>query len=334
MLSTITSIFGLLETLLFGRAIAETKLPPRPVFILGAQRTGTTHLHNLLARDRNFLFTDTLLCGFPSLALLLGGPRGRRLLSGFLGQTRPMDNVALSFDQPMEDELATNVLSAGTSPYMPIALMRNERDFRPFFTMQDVPAPELQRWTDAFLYVLRKATLADARRRGPAAGRRLVLKSPVHTSRIPLLLKLFPDAQFIYIHRDPIDVWKSSLHMADTAFTFSALQSPTQGEVEEFLLNQFATLSDAYLAARSEIGEGNLVEIAYKDLDRDPMGTLAGVYQRLGWSGFDAARPGLEAYLGTLRGYEKNKFSERVEGEAGQLLRERWASYFKAFGYK
>ena len=40
------------------------------------------------------------------------------------------------------------------------------------------------------------------------AGRRLVLKSPVHTARVELLLKLFPDAQFIYIHRDPETVYR------------------------------------------------------------------------------------------------------------------------------
>jgi hypothetical protein len=33
--------------------------------------------------------------------------------------------------------------------------------------------------------------------------RRLLLKSPCHTARVELLLAEFPDAQFIYLHRDP-----------------------------------------------------------------------------------------------------------------------------------
>jgi len=37
-------------------------------------------------------------------------------------------------------------------------------------------------------------------------GARLLLKSPVHTSRVGLLLQLFPQAQFVYLHRDPLTV--------------------------------------------------------------------------------------------------------------------------------
>jgi hypothetical protein len=32
----------------------------------------------------------------------------------------------------------------------------------------------------------------------------LLIKSPVHTARVRLLLKLFPKAKFIYIHRHPL----------------------------------------------------------------------------------------------------------------------------------
>jgi hypothetical protein len=34
----------------------------------------------------------------------------------------------------------------------------------------------------------------------------LLIKSPVHTARIPLLLRLFPKAKFIYMHRNPYEV--------------------------------------------------------------------------------------------------------------------------------
>jgi hypothetical protein len=41
----------------------------------------------------------------------------------------------------------------------------------------------------------------------------LLIKSPVHTGRIKLLLRLFPKARFLYIHRNPIKVdtpgWES-----------------------------------------------------------------------------------------------------------------------------
>ena len=49
------------------------------------------------------------------------------LVTWLATQTRPMDNMQLSLDTPQEDELAVNVLSAGTSPYMPLIFMRQER---------------------------------------------------------------------------------------------------------------------------------------------------------------------------------------------------------------
>ena len=41
-----------------------------------------------------------------------------------MDKTRPMDNMRLHFDLPQEDELATNVLSGGCSPYLQISVMK------------------------------------------------------------------------------------------------------------------------------------------------------------------------------------------------------------------
>ena len=35
---------------------------------------------------------------------------------------------------------------------------------------------------------------------------RFLSKNPVNTGRIPMLLEMFPDARFIYIHRNPVEV--------------------------------------------------------------------------------------------------------------------------------
>ncbi len=59
--------------------------------------------------------------------------------------------------------------------------------------------------------MLRKLTVRHG------SEKRLVIKSPVHTARVALLLKLFPDAQFIYIHRNPYEVFQSCVNMAGTS---------------------------------------------------------------------------------------------------------------------
>src|SRR5438093_13148384 len=51
------SLHGWRENRLYGADIAKQTIQP-PLFILGHWRTGTTHLHNLLAIDRRFAFPN------------------------------------------------------------------------------------------------------------------------------------------------------------------------------------------------------------------------------------------------------------------------------------
>src|SRR5688572_28832631 len=51
------SPLGLYETWRFGAAVEDVAVPP-PLFVLGHWRSGTTHLHNLLAADDRFAFPN------------------------------------------------------------------------------------------------------------------------------------------------------------------------------------------------------------------------------------------------------------------------------------
>ena len=225
LIAAFNSLLAAVESVLYGRTIARQRIHPRPLFVLGHPRTGTTLLHTLLAKDADTFGTCSTFCaGFPSSFLWF--ERFKGLLAGMIDSKRPMDNMELSFDGPQEDELAINVLTAGTSPYMPLTFMTAEPSFRPYFSFRDAPEAATRRWTDAFLLFLRKLSYR-------AGGRRLLLKSPAHTARVALLLKLFPDAQFVYIHRDPEEVYQSACHMADTTYWHMYLATPTDEQVPQ-----------------------------------------------------------------------------------------------------
>lgn len=308
------------------------------MFVLGHPRTGTTHLHYLLSKDsERFCFASTFHCGFPS-AFLTFESLLKPLLRGVIDKTRPMDNVALDFDLPQEDELATNVLTAGTSPYMPLAFMRQEPEFRKFFTFENAAPSERQRWIDQFTSFLRKVTVrggkAPARGKGNAQQyKQLLLKSPVHTARIPLLLSLFPDAKFIYIHRHPYDVFRSAVRMADTTYWYTYLNTPTNEQITEFILAQYELLFDEYIAGRALVERGNLLEVAFADLDAKPVETIAEIYEAFEWDGFEESlRPKLERYVRSLKGFKKNKHVDLTDAMKATVKR-RWGPSFLAFGY-
>lgn len=216
--------------------------PRQPVFILGHPRTGTTHLHNLLCKDDRFAYATTFAVGFPSSFL------NTAWLAPYLGlliidDTRPMDNMALAWNSPQEDELAVNQLSAGASAYMPLMFMRRERLFRRYYSMKDAAAGELERWRDAFLYFCKKLQLSSGGTR-----KRLLLKSPVHTARVNLFHAMFPKATFIFIHRHPYEVFQSAVHMADAYYWQCYFQLPTAEDVQEFILFQGELLHRTYQA--------------------------------------------------------------------------------------
>jgi len=53
------------------------------------------------------------------------------------------------FSTPTWHRPCYQVLSAGTSPYMPIVLMRDEPMFRRFFSFETATEAETQRWVPA-----------------------------------------------------------------------------------------------------------------------------------------------------------------------------------------
>src|SRR2546422_5967185 len=58
------SLHAWLEEKLYGSKIAKVDIKP-PVFILGHWRSGTTHLHYLLARDQRFASPNTYQVSYP-----------------------------------------------------------------------------------------------------------------------------------------------------------------------------------------------------------------------------------------------------------------------------
>lgn len=75
------------------------------------------------------------------------------------------------------------------------------------FQMQPSDVARLAYATEAELAPLREAYWARVRAEGAEpAGKVFVDKHPLHTFRLPLILKLFPDAKILFARRDPRDV--------------------------------------------------------------------------------------------------------------------------------
>jgi hypothetical protein len=280
--------------------IRATPLAGPPLFILGHWRSGTTHLHNLLALDTlNFAFANTYQVTNP-LTFLTTEEANTRRFARLVPDKRPMDEMEMGFALPQEDEFAP-CLDTLKSSYLGISFPRRQQHFDRYLTFDGVSEDEINKWKDSLLTFCKKLTYKYQRP--------LLLKSPSHTARIRHLLKWFPDARFVHIHRHPHDVFRSTQHYWDTAVWYSYLQKPDRSKLDSEILRRYRTLHDAFHAQRSLIPAERFHELSFTDLESDPIASLRTIYQNLGLPHFETLRPTFEAYLASQSSYKKNQFS-------------------------
>jgi hypothetical protein len=320
-LSVSNSAGARLERLRFGRRIAATSVQA-PLFILGHYRSGTTHLHNLLALDPRCAAPTFFQVLNPHTFLTterLAAPIADRLVV----RRRYQDEVALGAGVPAEDEVAICTMT-GLSPYMGWYFPKGGAGYDRYLTFRGVPDGEVERWGHALTTFLRKLTLRY--------GRPLVLKSPPHTARIRLLLGLFPDARFVHLHRDPYAVFGSTRHLIRAVHPVFRFQECPPPDGEDQILGIYAEMYDAYFGERGLIPEGRLCEVGFEDLERDPVGVIRSVYGCLGLEGFEEFRPRLETYLASISGYRKNRHEDLPEPLRRRIAKA-WGRSFDEWGY-
>lgn len=313
------SFWAGLETRRFGRRVEAVAVLP-PVFILGHWRSGTTWLHEILARDQRFGYPNSYQVSFPH-TFLTTEKFDARLMAPFLPRRRPMDGMELRFSSPQEDEFAI-CASTLKSPCLAWVFPRRKQDFARYLTLQSLSAKELAEWRDSFLWFLKKVQLR--------VSRPLVLKSPPHTARIRRLLEWFPEAKFVHIRRDPYRVIQSSLHTFGILREWHALQGDLLDDHEAWILRQYAEMHRAFFEQQASIPEGRFHEISFEALEKDPTAEIARLYRALDLPDFKQFEPTLRQYLNSIADYTKNRlpemgpeFRRKIRRECGECF-ERW----------
>ncbi len=318
--SVFNSLGRPLESLIFGRRAARTRIEPPPVFIVGHWRSGTTLLHELLALDERFTSPSTYECFVPNHFLISAWLVKR--FTFLLPRQRPMDNMLLGWDRPQEDEFALCNMGL-PSPYLQMMFPNEPERFAEYLDMENLPLADLARWQEGLVSFLRRVTLA---RPG-----RLILKSPTHLGRVRVLADTFPGARFIHIVRDPHVVFPSTLNLWRSHYAVQSLQKPNFAGFEDYVFRCFERMYRAFEAQRGTLEPGQLHELRYEELVRDPIGQVREIYERLELGGFDAVLPALEKYLTANQDYQTNRY--QIESELRDQIDRRWGPLMRRYGY-
>jgi Sulfotransferase family len=124
-------------------------------------------------------------------------------------------------------------------------------------------------------YSLHRTQLQFLQQRSP--GSHWILKAPEHIIHLPALLKTYPDACIIHLHREPRHVIGSLCNLA------AAIQPVMVRDLSGRLLGQQITKllvswSQQISSSRSRLPKDRICDITYSSLVDDPVGTLRSIY--------------------------------------------------------
>jgi omega-hydroxy-beta-dihydromenaquinone-9 sulfotransferase len=309
------------EDALFGDKIRDIKIE-KPLFILGHWRSGTTLLHSLISMDEQFAFPNLFQVSRPH-QFLFRDEMMEKNFANAKAENRPMDNMQVTFRDPGEDESGLSVLSQ-RSPLIGWTFPENHAYYTRFHTFENVPAEDLKRWQESLTYFFKKLTWLYKKP--------LVLKSPNHTARIKILLDMFPDARFVNIVRDPYTVFLSTQRLYQKMLPETCLQTPDLSKWDDYIINDYKTMYDAYFSQRELIPDGQLYEIKFEDFEKNKIETIEAIYKKLDIAGFENLKPKLEQFEKDHKNYQKNKHVDLSQKIIKKINRE-WDHVFTNFGY-
>lgn len=328
LLSVLVSLLGypfmLLQQILFHfktRHITFNDHPP--LFIIGHFRSGTTHLHKLMSKDGQFGTPKIFHALFINFCLI-GGDWLKRRLAPLLPEQRVQDRVFISINEPEEEEMALFCYTRhnGFTDYF---FPRNGSYFNKYVLFEKGSDKEKHLWKKAYLKLLQTISYSLKKRK-------LLLKNPLNTARTIELNELFPGSKFIFIMRNPYEIFASVLHWYKSLILPLSLQKISERELEERILQRFKSMVKKYLEVKKNLPKDCYVEITFEELQEQPIQVIKKIYRDLSLPGIHNALPEMEEYLEIVKDYKKNYYPS-ISLRTLKRINDEWGFVFEKWGY-
>lgn len=303
--------------------ILDVELEP-PVVIAGLPRTGTTHLHNLLASAETFrtlpYWESFEPFPLPAEAGVEPDPRRARMDLAVDFMNAAMPHFALMH------EMTTDHV------HEEIQLLANDFSSMLMETLAHVPA-----WRDYYLAHDQTPHYEHLRTQLQAlqflrGGRRWLLKSPQHLEQLPVLEAVFPGLTVVVTHRDPVPVTLSMLAM----LTYTARMHRSPVPVEQIAadwVDRLEVMLAAVVRDRDVVAAERSLDVRFDAFMADDVATAARVYEVAGEPLTGEAEQRMADYLaGHSRGrLGRIATSPEMFGLDESDLRTRFAPYVERF---
>lgn len=304
-------------------------LPPivAPLVGTGMPRSGTSFLQALLAQDPDNLVprTGQGMVPIPPPGVL-GEEQARLNLTWkmltFQGFDSDEVNAIHPFAPDAEDE---DVLFQEAAC---CALFSGFYNVPSYIPVQQQGYDEQMAWQKQLMQLIQ----------ANSPGSRWVLKAPEYVTRFSQVLNHYPDAMIFVNHRDPA---RTIASIASLYVTFQSVNSdfsiPGEYLGPPLLEGQAASIR-ASLAWREAHPEAKIVDIHYKHLVADPVGTADRLYSEFGLPFTDAARDAMTQWLGARNRHGQTQSGVRHSysladfGLTEDMVEEAFGDYLDRYG--
>ena len=294
----------------------------RPIFITGMPRSGSTFLHRLLVRDSAVAapLSWRLVHPHPSASGRLGEALDRAKVQAqfYLMRFLAPELNSLHEIAAGEPEECTDITA------QVFQSLRYDSVYR---------VPSYQTWlqrhghVDAYRFHKRFLQHLDAQ----APGRRWILKSPDHVFALDAIEAVYPDAQWVFIHRDPVAV------LASVARLTEVLRRPFARSVDLAEIGRqvcASWLDGAQRMMRAAASSKAILQLHYREIIADPPKAAARLFQHGGHASSRDAAQRMRKWLGSRanRAHRQRRYNLASFGLDGEALREQFKPYTDAFG--
>jgi hypothetical protein len=261
-----------------------------PIIVCGLPRTGTTHLHNLMAADpalRSLPYWESLEPVLPESQRPAPGdpdPRVARteVALDFINSAMPyfkrMHEMTVDH---VHEEIQLLAIDFSTMLFETTAAMPSWRDY--YLAHDQTPHYEYLRTVLKVLQWLR-------------GGERWVLKSPQHIEQFPALRATFPDATFVVTHRDPVSVTTS----VATMITYTARLSHERVD-PRFIGGYWADRIERMLRSCAEergvLPPDQSIDVHFDEFMADDVAMVERIYELAGQPMTDTSRAAMQSFM-------------------------------------
>jgi hypothetical protein len=308
----------------------EDEVVKEPIFIVGFGRSGTTILHEVLSNDPQFRsvqrWEELFPAPPPEEATYRTDPRIAKaqglvdVINAVSPEWKKMH--AWGGDIPVEDIEFT--YPAFLSEVWPLGFQIPS--WEPYFAQQDV----------GHHFAWHKKTLKYLQWKYKKPH--WLMKNPTHLPRLPRLLEFYPDAKFIFTHRDPITSGDSVVNVQGVIFYWRTDEPWSGNTIDEWVLaDQRAKMWDDVIdwIETGVIKPGSFANFQYHEFIDAPLTAIEKAYGDLGLAMTDEARERMRAFLAARPQHQHGKHTYKRAGHIDEVAsdeRRKYRRYQDYFG--